>query len=82
MRYELSDCEWSVIEPVLPKGRPGPRRKDDPRVLNGIFWVLRTGAPWRDDRLQPLQPVAQGRNLGPADGRRHQGPWRRSADDR
>jgi transposase len=48
MRYDLTDFEWSVIEPVLPKGRPGPRRKDDRRVLNGIFWVLRAGAPWRD----------------------------------
>ena len=48
MRYDLSDYEWSVIEPVLPKGRPGPRRRDDRRVLNGIFWILRTGAPWRD----------------------------------
>jgi transposase len=46
MRYDLTDFEWSVIEPVLPKGRPGPRRKDDRRVMNGIFWVLR--APWRD----------------------------------
>jgi transposase len=48
MRYDLSDFEWSVIEPVLPKGRPGPRRQDDRRVMNGIFWVLRAGAPWRD----------------------------------
>src|SRR5438093_4359806 len=48
MRYDLTDFEWSVIEPVLPKGLPGPSREDDRRVLNGIFWVLRTGAPWRD----------------------------------
>lgn len=48
MRSDLTDFEWSVIEPVLPKGKPGPRRKDDRRVLNGIFWVLRAGAPWRD----------------------------------
>jgi transposase len=48
MRYNLPDFEWSVIEPVLPKGRPGPRRKDDRRVMNGVFWVLRTGAPWPD----------------------------------
>ena len=48
MRYDLTDFEWSVIERVLPKGKPGPRRKDDRRVLNGIFWILRTGAPWRD----------------------------------
>ena len=48
MRYDVTDFEWSIIEPVLPRGRPGPRRKDDRRVMNGIFWVLRTGAPWRD----------------------------------
>ena len=48
MRYDLTDFEWSVIEPVLPKDNPGPRRKDDRRVMNGIFWILRAGAPWRD----------------------------------
>jgi len=48
MRYDLTDFEWSVIEPLLPRGRPGPKRKDDRLVLNGIFWVLRSGAPWRD----------------------------------
>jgi transposase len=48
VRYDVTDFEWSIIEPVLPRGRPGPRRKDDRRVMNGIFWVLRTGAPWRD----------------------------------
>ncbi len=48
MRYDLTDFEWSVIEPVPPKERPGPRRRDDRGVMNGIFWVLRTGAPWRD----------------------------------
>src|ERR1700751_2087318 len=48
MRYDLTDFEWSVIEPVLPMDRPGPKPRDNRRVLNGIFWVLRTGAPWRD----------------------------------
>ncbi len=48
MRYDLTDFEWSVIEPLLPRGKPGPRGKNDRRVLNGIFWVLRAGAPWRD----------------------------------
>ena len=48
MRYELSDCEWSVIKPMLPNKPRGIPRVDDRRVLNGIFWVLRSGAPWRD----------------------------------
>jgi transposase len=48
MRYDLTDSEWSVIEPVLPKGRPGRQPQNNRRVMDGIFWVLRTGAPWRD----------------------------------
>lgn len=47
-RFDLSDEEWSVVEPLLPKKGRGPRRKDDRKVLNGIFYILRTGAPWRD----------------------------------
>jgi transposase len=48
MRYELSDYEWSVIKPTLPNKPRGIPRVDDRRILNGIFWVLRSGAPWRD----------------------------------
>ena len=48
MRYELSDYEWSAIKPMLPDKPRGVRCVNDRRVLNGIFWVLRSGAPWRD----------------------------------
>ena len=48
MRYELSESEWSVISRLLPNKPRGVPRVDDRRVLNGIFWVLRSGAPWRD----------------------------------
>jgi transposase len=48
MRYELSDYEWTAIKPMLPNKPRGVQRVDDRRVLNGIFWVLRSGAPWRD----------------------------------
>ncbi len=48
MRYELGDDEWDVIRPMLPDKPRGVPRVDDQRVLNGIFWVLRSGAPWRD----------------------------------
>ena len=48
MRYELSDREWAAIKPMLPNKPRGVPRVNDRRVLNGIFWVLRSGAPWRD----------------------------------
>ena len=48
MRYELGDLEWAAIKPLLPNKSRGVRRVNDRRVLNGIFWVLRSGAPWRD----------------------------------
>ena len=48
MRYELSEYEWAAIRPMLPNKARGVPRVDDRRVLNGIFWVLRSGAPWRD----------------------------------
>jgi transposase len=47
-RYDLTDFEWRAIEPLLPNKTRGVPRVDDRRVLNGIFWVLRSGAPWRD----------------------------------
>ena len=36
MRYDLSDFEWRIIEPLLPSNQPGPDRFDDRRVLNAI----------------------------------------------
>src|SRR6516164_7995179 len=48
MRYELTDREWAAIKPMLPNKPRGVPRVDDRRVLNGIFCVLRSGAPWRD----------------------------------
>jgi transposase len=48
MRYELTDFEWTAIRPFLPNKPRGVPRVNDRRVLNGIFWILRSGAPWRD----------------------------------
>lgn len=47
-RFDLTDFEWSVIQPLLPTKVRGKPRVNDKRVLNGIFWRLRTGAPWAD----------------------------------
>jgi hypothetical protein len=45
-RFDLSDAERAVIEPLLPTDLRGQERVDDRRVLNGIFWRPSTGAPW------------------------------------
>ena len=47
-RFDPSDFGWSVIQPLLATKVRGVPRADDRRVLNGIFWWLRTGAPWAD----------------------------------
>jgi transposase len=47
-RYDLSEVEWRLIAPLLPNKPRGVARVDDRRVINGIFYVLRTGSPWRD----------------------------------
>jgi len=58
MRYELTDHEWVAIKPMLPNKPRCVPRVNDRRVLNGIFWVLRSSAPWRDlpDDLGPYTP--------------------------
>jgi transposase len=54
-RFDLTDAEWALIWPFLPPAGRGAGRVDDRRVVNAIFWVLRTGSPWRDlpDRYGP-----------------------------
>ncbi|MCW0210943.1 MAG: IS5 family transposase [Achromobacter sp.] len=49
-RYELTDAQWERLEPLLPPEKPWTGRPNDDHrsILNGIFWILRTGAPWRD----------------------------------
>ena len=58
-RYDLTEFEWKTIEPLLPNKPRGVPRVDDRRVLNGIFWVLRSGAPWADlpERYGPYTTV-------------------------
>lgn len=49
-RHELTDEQWELVEPLLrrKRARTGRRPKDPRLMLNGIFWILGTGAPWRD----------------------------------
>jgi transposase len=47
MRFDLSDDEGTLLELLMPKSRKSGRA-DDRKIMNAIFYVLRTGMPWRD----------------------------------
>lgn len=57
---ELSDQEWALLAPFMPEQKgPGHPWKDHRPIVEGIFWILRTGAPWRDlpEKHGPWQTV-------------------------
>ena len=60
-RGELTDQEWGRLEPLLPAEKPetGRPNVDHRRIINGILWRERTGAPWRDlpERYGPWSTV-------------------------
>jgi transposase len=60
-RHQLTDEQWALVEPHVPrsKARTGRPASDPRRMLDGVFWVLHTGAPWRDlpERFGPWQTV-------------------------
>ena len=72
-RHSITDAQWAFIEPQLPKssatvGRPPA---DARLMIDGLMWMLRTGAPWRDlpaEQFGPWQTVYHYRNLWRADG--------------
>jgi len=50
-RYEITDAEWERIKEYFPEreaGQKGRPRNDDRQMLNGILWISRSGAAWRD----------------------------------
>ncbi len=61
-RATLTDAQWERLRPLLPpqKPRTGRPAKDHRLILDGILWIARTGAPWRDlpPRFGPWQTVA------------------------
>lgn len=59
-RYELNEEQFQLIEDLLPKtGSPGGQWRDHRQILNGMFWVLNSGAQWREmpDRYGPWETV-------------------------
>ena len=78
-RHDISDEVWALLEPHLPgqRGQWGGIAQDNRRFINAVFWVLRTGAPWRDlppdygkwgDCPSEVHSVAQKRHLGKTAG--------------
>jgi len=49
-RHDISDHDWSLLETHLPgrSGAWGGNARDNRQFINAVFWILRTGAPWRD----------------------------------
>ena len=49
-RHEISDAQWNAIRDLLPgkDGDPGATAKDNRLFVNAIWWIAKTGAPWRD----------------------------------
>ena len=49
-RHDISDRVWQLLEPCLPgrEGAWGGKARDNRLFINAVFWILRTGAPWRD----------------------------------
>src|SRR3954447_3685531 len=49
VRHRLTDQQWELVRDLFPPpARTGRPRRDRREILDGIFWILRTGAPWRD----------------------------------
>src|SRR5262245_3770435 len=72
---DLTDKQWAVLEPIFrPRRRPDGRGRpgtEPRRVVNSVFWVLRTGAPWADlpRRYPPYQTVHRRFQLWQRSGR-------------
>ncbi len=49
-RHDISDSTWALLEPHLlgRKGTWGGNARDNRQFINAVFWILRSGAPWRD----------------------------------
>jgi transposase len=58
-RYELTDDQWELIADLFPEQTTGRPRRSDRTVLNGILWILCSGAAWRDlpERYGPWKTV-------------------------
>jgi len=62
----LTEKQWAVLEPLLPRqnfAKGGRPRASNRRTLNGILWVLKTGAQWSEMPRRYGSPVTAWRRL-------------------
>jgi len=59
---DITNEQWTIVNPIIESSLPekkisGRPRVDDRSILNGILWICRTGAPWKDlpDKYPPYQ---------------------------
>jgi putative transposase len=47
-KTDITEAQWQILQPLIPPAKPGghPRSVNMPEVVNGIFYVLRTGCGW------------------------------------
>lgn len=69
-RHELTDTQWTRLEPLLPQPKRGFAPHDRRRTLNGILFLHATGLPWRDlpERFGPWKTVYERHRLWSNDG--------------
>ncbi|WP_435154231.1 IS5 family transposase [Micromonospora aurantiaca (nom. illeg.)] len=78
-RFDLTDAQWAVLQPLLPKGKPGrPPKWSKRQLIDGIRWRVRVGSPWRDvpECYGPWQTV-----YGLFRRWQHSGVWQRIVTD-
>ncbi|MEY6565886.1 IS5 family transposase [Streptomyces albidoflavus] len=58
-RHELTDQEWELLAPLIPRATTGRPRVDDRQIINGMVYKIRTGLSWRDlpERYGPWKTV-------------------------
>ncbi|MFI5828718.1 IS5 family transposase [Streptomyces sp. NPDC051578] len=58
-RHELTDFDWELLAPLIPRAGRGRPRAEDRRVINGMVYKIRTGVSWRDlpERYGPWKTV-------------------------
>ncbi|MGW4101630.1 IS5 family transposase [Streptomyces sp. NPDC004976] len=58
-RHELTDAEWELLDPLIPRAATGRPRVSDRQVINGMVYKIRTGISWRDlpERYGPWKTV-------------------------